>query len=636
MLSNTKQTNPANPQKSTFLQQVRKRIPVSTDKFLFQNRLAIIILLAFFVLLNIPLSGGAAHAPEWTSPSNDLPFDVYLPLVVKNFPFTPPAPVLDPISNDDGDGNYTVTWSAAEGAETYLLQEDDHAAFSSPSTAYEGSITTKAISGKVVGSYYYRVMASNAYASSGWSSAQSVTVSVTPPACPQTGSWQGTTSQGLSISYIVENSPQCQIAPGSLEISYLTASCGYATTTYALAFPITDNKFSATSAYVRVPGEFTSSDMADGNFYVDFYLGNTRCYRSGTWEAYPVVGADGPVYALLVQPDNKILVGGDFSEVGQQPHNNIARLNPDGSLDATFNPDLNDTVNALAIQPDNKILVGGDFTQVDEQVHAGIVRLNPDGSLDTGFNPQIDGWAAAVALQSDGKILVGGYFSTVNEEPHRNFARLNSNGTLDAAFNVDANYPVYALVVQSDDKILVVGNFDNLFGEYWADNFVRLNSDGTLDTSFQPDFGINANALALQADGKIVVVGSPQLDPYAMARFTSEGNLDTSFTPPLPNEGLDGGIGVVALQTSGRVIIGGAFRELDGVLIKNLAQLNTDGTLNPAFNPAPNADIYALAVQPDNKILVGGGYSKINGQVRHSIVRLNADGTLDESFAIGP
>ncbi len=77
--------------------------------------------------------------------------------------------------------------------------------------------------------------------------------------------------------------------------------------------------------------------------------------------------------------------------MGQQPHNNIARLNPDGSLDATFNPDVNGHVIALAIQPDNKILVGGDFNQVNGQVHAGIARLNPYGDLDSGFEPQIEG-----------------------------------------------------------------------------------------------------------------------------------------------------------------------------------------------------------------------------------------------------
>ena len=110
---------------------------------------------------------------------------IYLPLILNNFPFTPAAPVLNAISNADGDGSYTVSWTSSEGADTYTLQEDDNAAFSSPTTAYEGSGTSKGISGKYIGTYYYRVKASNAYASSGWSNVQSVVVTVPLPQCLQ-------------------------------------------------------------------------------------------------------------------------------------------------------------------------------------------------------------------------------------------------------------------------------------------------------------------------------------------------------------------------------------------------------------------------------------------------------------------
>ena len=76
---------------------------------------------------------------------------IYLPLVMKNFPFTPDVPVLDAINNQDGDGNYSVNWSSSEGADTYTLQEDDNVDFSSPTTAYAGISTSTAISGRDVG-----------------------------------------------------------------------------------------------------------------------------------------------------------------------------------------------------------------------------------------------------------------------------------------------------------------------------------------------------------------------------------------------------------------------------------------------------------------------------------------------------
>lgn len=110
----------------------------------------------------------------------EIRYDIYLPLVMKVYPPVPATPVLYAINNSDGDGNYTVSWSAAERADTYLLQEDDNTSFSNPSTAYSGSGTSTDISGKSPGTYYYRVKAINSWEGeqleSGWSNTRSVFV----------------------------------------------------------------------------------------------------------------------------------------------------------------------------------------------------------------------------------------------------------------------------------------------------------------------------------------------------------------------------------------------------------------------------------------------------------------------------
>jgi serine protease AprX len=105
---------------------------------------------------------------------------VYLPLVLRayNAPGSvPAAPTLNVISNPDGDGNYTVSWSASTGATSYLLQEDVSATFGSATTAYSGAQTSANISGKPAGTYYYRVNASNVSGTSTWSNVQTVVVS---------------------------------------------------------------------------------------------------------------------------------------------------------------------------------------------------------------------------------------------------------------------------------------------------------------------------------------------------------------------------------------------------------------------------------------------------------------------------
>ena len=110
---------------------------------------------------------------------------LYLPLVVKPLPPPPAAPVLNAISNADGDGNSALSVNASTGANTYTLQEATDAGFSDAATVYAGLNTSRAISGQTWSTYYYRVNAAHDYASSGWSNVQSVVVTVPLPPCEQ-------------------------------------------------------------------------------------------------------------------------------------------------------------------------------------------------------------------------------------------------------------------------------------------------------------------------------------------------------------------------------------------------------------------------------------------------------------------
>ena len=125
----------------------------------------------------------------------------------------------------------------------------------------------------------------------------------------------------------------------------------------------------------------------------------------------------------------------------------MARLNTDGTLDTSFNPNGNGAVNAIVVQADGKMMVGGSFTSFQPNgtgnniTHDYIARLNTDGTVDSGYNPQADAPIAALALQSDGKVVVGGTFTTfqpnsATSTTTRNYmARLNTDGTVDAGFD---------------------------------------------------------------------------------------------------------------------------------------------------------------------------------------------------------
>ncbi len=608
------------------------------------------VLAAGAVLTQAPFTPGeiySLHGAEVLADST-----AYLPLVVKNHPLVPTAPVLDAISNADGDGSYTISWNSSAGATTYTLEEDDNVGFSNPTTVYSGSSTSKNISGRDVGTYSYRVRASNASASSDWSNVVSVEVTVPLPDCPQAGIWRGTTSQGMRISFVVENSPECQIESGSLVVGWSTgwsAGCsGDAWTRINIPIDIVEDKFdysdsSFNAKLDELHGTFTSSDIADGIFQVEYtvYSPYTKICSSGVvgWEAQPFYGLDGSVNAVHIQPDDsKILIGGTFRYVNGVERSYLARLNSDGSLDASFNAYVSHSVDSITQQADGKILIGGYFEYVNGVEHKSIARLNPDGSLDDSFNTNIlfhpfeDSLFSidSIIVLPDGDILVEGLFNKVDGQERNYVARLNPDGSLDDSFNANVQWAegLGAEIAVHEDQIYIAGVFD-VGEEYFPPKLARVNQYGSLDGSFTPYtyYSGLVGTIVIQPDGKIIIS-----DGENILRLNDDGTADTNFNAPITNDRPL----TMSIHTEGKIVMGGRFDSLDGQPFPNICQLNSDGTLNPAFKPEPNSSVYALAIQPDGKILVGGSFSEIGGTVRYSIARLNPDGSIDTTFDPGP
>jgi hypothetical protein len=104
----------------------------------------------------------------------------------------------------------------------------------------------------------------------------------------------------------------------------------------------------------------------------------------------PATGMNDDVLTLALQSDGDIVVGGNFTIANSVPRNHIARLNGDGTLDGSFlngAPGANGAVNSLLVQSDNRTVIGGSFTFVNAVHRNFIARLTTDGSLDTSFNP---------------------------------------------------------------------------------------------------------------------------------------------------------------------------------------------------------------------------------------------------------
>jgi uncharacterized delta-60 repeat protein len=374
----------------------------------------------------------------------------------------------------------------------------------------------------------------------------------------------------------------------------------------------------------------------------------TRLNSNGTIDPTFNIGTgfNFDVKFTVIQPDGKIIVGGVFTSFNGTARYRIARLNTNGSLDATFNPagtGISSSVIAAAIQTDGKIIIGGAFTIFNGIIINKIVRLNSNGTIDATFNPGsgFDAQVNSISIQSDGKIIVGGIFTTYNGVTSNKIVRLNTDGSLDNTFNSGTgfNSGVISTAIQPDGKIVIGGSFTNFNGTV-INRIARLNSNGSIDQNFITLSGANniVNTIALQQDGKIIVGGHfttyDGLPRIKITRLNPSGFNDSSFSPVT---GFNGKVNSSAIQPDGKIIFGGEFTISNDILRNKISRLNIDGTIDQTFNPGLgfNNNVYTTAIQSDGKIIVGGIFTTFNGIIRKNIVRLNSNGILDTTFNTG-
>jgi len=414
------------------------------------------------------------------------------------------------------------------------------------------------------------------------------------------------------------------------------------------------------------------------------------------------------VRAMLLEPDSRFLIGGRFAAVNGTVRRHLARLEQNGTVDPSFHPGLglDGEVTAMARQADGSIVVAGLFTAADGQSHGFVARLDRHGKVDPGFRVTLAGatwmtvtFPTGVAVQSDGHVWVCGSFTEVNGVPCSKVARLNPDGTLDQSFYLDDVAPqgnewVDRVFVQDDDRVILGGCWTNS-----ACSLVRLQPDATLDSSFVHPSATVSDAgspghvddLATHFDGRIAIVGGFRavngVARHGVAWLQPNGTLDTSFDPGSGPE--DSNARRVVIEPDGRTVIGGWFTRVQGTERLGFARFNTDGTLDPVFDPGPaightgrpniNAvirqsdgrylvgaddwfleatncvlrldpdgrrdpslqvalqlepnEVRTAAVQPDGCVLVAGAFTNLNGVARPGLARLGRDGLLDPAFS---
>lgn len=474
---------------------------------------------------------------------------------------------------------------------------------------------------------------------------------------------------------------------GSLDTSFSTGSASSSNITNACV--LSDGK-------ILLTGNFTSFNGAQSNKIIRLFSDGSvdTSFNIGT-------GFDDDVSAMAVQPDGKIILGGKFTNYNGISANRILRINTNGSVDYSFLPGSGfsagavqkikmdsfgnimiggsftgnyngSEVNRVCLLNPNGILktdiefgsgpasasvlalendiegswyIGGSFSVFDGLNQGRLAKINAEGEYDTGYLASgigCDNSVYKILSLEDKKTLVFGNFKKFNGASASRITRLLEDGSLDTSFNTsqsEANNLIKTAVLQADGKIIMGGNFTK-YNETVANRIIRTLPDGTVDDTFIIGSGFNSQlyAMAAQQDGKIIVGGNftryNDVSAGRLLRLLPNGSRDPSFSI---GSGVDAIVEAILIQKDGKILITGRFTSFNGFPKSRLIRLNSDGSVDSAFNVGDGFDknVYAMALQSDQKIILGGSFLNYNGSSQKRIVRLNPDGSLDTTFESG-
>jgi uncharacterized delta-60 repeat protein len=314
-----------------------------------------------------------------------------------------------------------------------------------------------------------------------------------------------------------------------------------------------------------------------------------------------------------------------------------------GTLDTTFlsgKSGASSSSEAIASHPDGSLVVAGEFLSFNGVNRKRIAKLNTSsGDVVSGFFPNYSGETSIVdvAVQPDGKIIIGGFGGL--------FLRLHNNGVNDTSFTPESGFTgsnqiVFSISLNGDGTMVVGGAFTAY--RFASRNFITgVLANGIINTGFNVGTGANnfVCTTAIQTDGKVIIGG--EFTSYSgvttnrIARLHPNGILDTSTFSV--GSGANNTVSTSSIQPDGKIIIGGAFTNYRGTPINRIARLHTNGVLDTSFSVGTGAtnNVNTIAIQTDGKVVIGGQFTSYAGFTSNRIARLAPNGLLDTGFYLG-
>jgi uncharacterized delta-60 repeat protein len=316
--------------------------------------------------------------------------------------------------------------------------------------------------------------------------------------------------------------------------------------------------------------------------------GIARVSPSGAVDVSFAPEVEGGILALAVQGDGAILAGGSFSSISGKSIRNLARLYANGQIDESFNPDVNGSVECLLVQADGKILVGGNFSKfgtapATEEIRDNLARLNADGSVDASFRPFVPGTSdidnPVYCMEfDDAKLLLGGDFQNIDGQPRNHLARVSlADGAPDATYTPNVDGVVFDISPWGTTKFLICGEFATVNGAART-RIASLDLAGTLDPWNPPAPDDIAFVVEATSDGK-VLVGGEFRNLGATARRGLARIDGGAFVDPAFDALLGGPVRDLAIQSGDqKIVVAGSFRTAGDRIRERIARLHSVAT----------------------------------------------------------
>ena len=327
------------------------------------------------------------------------------------------------------------------------------------------------------------------------------------------------------------------------------------------------------------------------------------------------------VSTMRALPDGKILALGGYNRYNGAPVGKLIRLNPDGTLDPTFD---NQTVTAIdipggakiLIQPDGKIVICSVGLVAAGQGPRHLMRLNADGTFDPTFNFTQQVLPQGAFMDALGRPVLIGDFTTPNGS--RRIIRLNgSDGSLDNSFNytpaAGTNTP----------NMLVQGNKPVILSEIGGSpRILRLNENGSEDATFTPLIGTQINLTKIQPDNKILYIQTVN-QTTSLLRLNENGAPDVAFQTTTLTQAVNDEY--LKFTSDGKFVI--ANSSSTSTFRRYLA----NGGIDPSFNQFTASQLASYTIQPDDSIVLGDG-TPFNPSSSNNSIRLTPGGTPDPTY----